>query len=114
MPLEVQQVVRFKIWAVGLAAPGAGNAMRLEININAGGDDEVYTTEAITVVDKPNTTDNFAIDDVIHWMIDASDDADVDDITGGDSVEVKVLHEAAGGGDIATDAVFRVVVAEVV
>ncbi len=114
MPLEVQQVVRFKIWAVGLAAPGAGNAMMLEININAGGDDEVYTTEAIAVANKPSTTDNTAINDVIHWMIDATDDVDVDDIVGGDSVEVKVLHEVASGGDIATDATFRTVVVEVV
>ncbi len=114
MPLECQMVVRIKIWAVGLIAPGAGDQMRLEILVNAGGNDEVFTTEAISVVNKNNVTEATAINDVIYWMIDASDDTDIDEIVGGDSVEIKVKHEAAGNGDAATDAVFRSVEIEYV
>lgn len=109
LPLEVQSVVRIKVWAVGLVAPGVGNNMRVEISINAAQDDEAYTTEAISVINKPNTTANFAVDDVIHWVIDSTDDVDIADLVGGDSFEVKIEHEGAGNGDIETDAVFRCV-----
>lgn len=109
LPLGVQQVVRIKIWGVGLAAPGVGNQMRLEININAGQDDEAYTAEAIAIANKNNVTENFAVNDVIHWMIDATDDADIGDLIGGDQLEIKVKHEIAGNGDIATDAILRTV-----
>lgn len=109
LPSELIQVVRIRIWAVGLAAPGAGNKMRLEIAINAGGSDEPYTTEPISVVNKPSNETNFAINDVVTWTITSVDDADIGHLDALDDLEVKVLHEAAGNGDIATDAVFRCV-----
>ena len=88
--------------------------MRLEININAGASNEPYTTEAIAVANKPSETSNFAANDVIYWEIDPSDDPDIGDLAGGDSLGIKVLHEAAGDGDIATDAVLRCVEIEYV
>lgn len=109
LPLEIQQVVRINVWAVGLAAPGAGNQMRLDINVNAGQDDQAYTAEPIAVANKNNVTENFAVNDIIHWMIDATDDTDIGDLIGGDNFEVKVIYRVAGDSDIATDAVFRCV-----
>jgi len=106
LPPEVQQVIRWKIWAVGLAAPGAANKMRLEIVGRGGASDETYTTESVDVANKPSNEINFAINDIVSWTLTSSDDADVDDFLGGDAVMVKVKHEAAGNGDIATDAAF--------
>lgn len=113
MPLECQQVVKIKIWAVGLASPAAGKEMLVDILANAGGSDETYTTEAISVASKKSVETAFAVNDVIHWMIDPTDNADIGHILGGDSVEVKVKYRA-GNGDVETDAVFRAVEIEYV
>lgn len=102
MPSEVMWVVRTRVWGVGLAGPGAGNAMRLEININAGSEDEAFNTHTINVPNHPSDVTNFAANDVVKWTV-----VGPTVLVAGDSVEVKVLHEAAGNGDIATDAVFR-------
>jgi hypothetical protein len=88
--------------------------MRVEISAQGGGDNEAYNAEAISVVDHPSTSTNFAANDYIYWIVDAGDDADVDDFVGGDHVQFKVLHEAAGGADAATDAVFESVTVEYV
>ena len=114
LPLEVQQVVRINIWAVGLVAPGASEYMRAQFTGEAGASDEPYTTEAIDVVDKPNVELKFAANDVIHWILTSADDADIGDILGGDSIQFKVLHEGAGGSDIETDAIFRCIEIEYV
>ena len=112
LPLKLRRVVRIKIWAVSNVLEA--DHMRLEININAGASNEPYTTEAIAVANKPSETSNFAVNDVIYWEIDPSDDPDIGDLAGGDSLGIKVLHEAAGDGDIATDAVLRCVEIEYV
>jgi len=114
LPLELTQVVRIKIWAVGLAAPGAGNGMLIDVNMNAGQDDEAYTAEAVAVVAKGSATLNFAVNDVIHWVLTSADDANIGTMTGGDSLELQVLFKAAVNGDIDTDAVFRAVEIEYV
>jgi parallel beta-helix repeat protein len=105
LPLEVQQVIAFKVAANSIVLEA--DAMRLEIAAQGGGDNEAYNAEAIAVADKPSTSSNFAAGDYVYWLITASDDADVDDFVGGDHVQFKVLHEAAGGADCATDAVFE-------
>ena len=116
VPLMTQMVVRFRIGGVGLAAPGAGNGMCLNITVNAGKPlgHEAYNAEAIAVADKVTTEDNFAVNDAIEWTIDASDDADIDDIMNGETFECLVLHNAVVGGDIATDAIVRTVTVEFV
>jgi len=115
IPLECQMVVRIKIWAVNLAAAGGvGVEMWINIIANAGGSDEPYTTEAIVVNDKPSVEDNLPANDVIHWMIDATDDTDIDEIQGGDSFELKVNFDPGENGDLPTDAVFRAVEIEYV
>jgi hypothetical protein len=105
LPLEVQQVIAFKVAANSIVLEA--DAMRLEIAAQGGGDNEAYNAEAIAVADKPSTSSNFVAGDYVYWLITASDDADVDDFVGGDHVQFKVLHEAAGGDDCATDAVFE-------
>jgi hypothetical protein len=112
LPLDVQQVVQFKVAANSIVTEA--DAMRLEIAAQGGGDNEAYNAEAIAVADKASTSTNFAAGDYIYWLITASDDVDVDDFVGGDHVQFKVLHEAAGGADAATDAVFESVTVEYV
>jgi hypothetical protein len=112
LPLDVQQVIAFKVAANSIVLEA--DAMRVEIAAQGGGDNEAYNAEAIAVADKPSTSTNFAAGDYIYWLITATDDADVDDFVGGDHVQFKVLHEAAGGADCATDAVFESVTVEYV
>lgn len=104
LPLEVQQVVRWKIWATSIVAEA--DAMRLHVKGYGGASNEAYTTETVDVADHPSTTTNFAANDVIYWVLDSGDDTDIDDMLGGDQVTIKVLHEGVGNGDCATDAVF--------
>jgi hypothetical protein len=104
VPDHVQQVVQWRIQANSLVLEA--DAMRLEIVGQGGGDNEAYNAEAVAVADKPSVSTNFVAGDQIYWLITNSDDADVDDFVGGDLLAVKVLHEAAGGADCATDAVF--------
>ena len=109
MPPECQRSVRMKVWAVGLAAPGAGNEMLLNFVANAGQPDEAYSAEAISVAGKANNETAFAINDVVSWTITSADDADVDDLLAGDCIEVKVIYNAAVAPDIATNALLRCV-----
>lgn len=107
LPGDVTKIVRIKIYARSMVTEA--DAMRLEININGGGDNEAYNTEAIAVADKASTSTNFATDDIIYWTLTSSDDADIGDLARGDSLEIKVLGEDAGGDDCTTDARFRTV-----
>ena len=106
IPNEAQQVVRWKIWAVGLAAPGPGNTMALEIVGRGGASDEAYTTESVDVANKASNETNFAINDIISWTLTPADDADIGHYLGGDAIMIKVLYESAGGLLVATDAAF--------
>jgi len=112
LPLGLQSVVRWKVWAVSLVAEA--DAMRLQIAGAGGASDEAYNTEAVAVVDKPSITTNFAVDDVIYWAFTSADDTDIDEMFGGDTIMIKVLHEGAGGADVETDAVFLCVEIEYV
>lgn len=109
LPAEVQQVVRMKIYARAVVLSAA--AMRLEINANGGADNEPYNTHATAAPNTPSTSTNFAANDVIFWALTV---AGIVALLGGDSVEVKVLHEAAGDGDVATNAYIRTVEIEYV
>ena len=116
-PLEVQQVIRFRVKGVGLAAPGAGKGMLLEININAGKPTghEAYNAEAIAVASVISTEDNFAVNDAVEWIIDRTDDADIADIAFGETIEMFSMFEDTGeNGDIATDAMLRTISMEYV
>lgn len=107
LPPECLQVIRIKVWGVALADPGPGNTMLLTLTGNAGASHEVYTTEAITVVNHPSVELDPSINDVIHWTITDDEDPDVDDIQGGDSFELRVDYNGAFPPHIATDAVIR-------
>jgi parallel beta-helix repeat protein len=107
LPPEVQQVVRWKIKAVTIVLEA--DAMRLQIDGYGGTGNEAWNTETIAVVDKNSDTTNFAANDYIEWVLTASDDADLDDMVGDDTIMVKVQHEAGDATDAATDAVFQCV-----
>jgi len=104
LPEEVQGVVRVNVRAVSFVAEA--DAMRLEINGYGGAANEAFSQETIAVANKPSATTNFAANDYVVWTLTSADDADIGHLLGADSVMFKVLHEAAGGADCATDAVF--------
>lgn len=115
--LEVQMVVQFRVKGVALGATGAGKGMLLEININAGKPtgSEAYNAEAIAVASAISTEDNVAVNDAIEWIIDATDDVDVDDIGSGETIEMFAMFEDTGAnGDIATNAAIRTISMEYV
>ncbi len=115
LPLEVQQVVRVKIWAVALGAPaGGGGQMHLDIVIQAGADDLAYTTENISLANFDSVTTDYVNTDVVHWSVDSGDDANIDTLVGGMSLECKVNGGTAVAPDGATNATFRVMEIEVV
>jgi len=104
LPDEVQQVRYLKIYARSVVAEA--DKMRLEIIVNGGADNEAYTTHQTLAPNTPSTSANFAADDVIYWTLNS---AQILALSAGDSIEIKVLHEAAGNGDCATNAYFRTV-----
>lgn len=109
LPEYVQQVMSIKIYARAVVLSAA--AMRLEINANGGASNEPFGTHATAQPNTPSVTTNFAANDVIYWQLTV---AGITALLGGDSVEVKVLHEIAGGGDVATNAYLRTVELEYV
>ncbi|GAI36220.1 unnamed protein product, partial [marine sediment metagenome] len=104
LPEEVQQVRFLKIY--GRAVGASATTMALEINVNGGADNEAYTTHQTLAPDTPSTSSNFDANDVIYWTLTS---ANILALSAGDSVEVKVLHEAANGGGIETNAYIRTV-----
>jgi len=83
LPLELQQIVRIKIWGVALGAPlGGGGQMHLEIIMNAEVDDTPFTTEHVALANFDSETTDYINRDIVHWICDASDDVDIGDMTG--------------------------------
>ena len=81
--------------------------MRIELEMYAAASDEPFTTETISVADKDSETTNMAVDDIVYWSFVLADDADFGDLAAGDSLQIKLIHEAVGGGSIDTQAVLR-------
>jgi len=114
LPLEVQQVVRIKIWGYSNVIEATNN-MLLRIIVNGGTGNEQWNTNNIDVINHPSEeTGGIVVSDVLHWMIDAGDDADIGNIIGGDLLEILAVGEAAVAPDIATDALFGAVEIEYV
>ncbi len=118
LPLEVQQVIRLKIWAVALGAPaGAGGQMHLDILFNAGGSLEAYNLAANswTLANFDGEEADYVNTDGIHWVVEDGDVGDeISNLLGGDSLELKVNGGTAVAPDGATNATFRVVEVEYV
>jgi len=109
MPPQVYEVVQVRVYAVGLAAPGVGNAMEIEFNLNSGRPDEVYNSETVAVANKDSDQTNFAVNDIVTWTLTDSDDPDIDDLVDKDCFEILVMHEVGADTDIDTNALFRCV-----
>ena len=107
--IEVTQVVRIKVYARSVVAEV--HEMELEMVIYGGADNQAYTTHNGSVAQLDSTSVNFGADDIIYWTI---TEAGVLALLGGDSMEIKVLHEAAEGDNCATNAYFRTVTIEYV
>jgi len=104
LPTKVQQVVRIKIWAYSQV--DEVDRMRLRIVAHGATDNETWSGNPIDVPNHPSESVNFSNLDVIYWVIDASDDAQVGTLAAADCVELLACGEVAGDGDCATDALF--------
>jgi len=109
LPDKVVQVVRIKVYAV--AQCSEADHMRAEFAIYGGADGQGFNIHNGSIANHPSVTDNMWSGMVIHWTITT---AGVLVLTGGDSIQIKVLHEVAGNGDCETDATFRTVEIEYV
>lgn len=107
LPTTVRQVLRVRVQAVALGAPGAGNGMLIDLLMNSAGFGEQFDSENISVAGKRTRETGFAVDDVISWEFTSTDDSDINDLAAQDEFEIKIKYSAAAGSDIATNAVFR-------
>lgn len=112
LPLEAQQVVRWKIFATSVVTET--HNMTLQILGYGGADNQPYSTETVSIGTLNSTSLNFAANDVIFWTVTATDDIDLEEMFGGDQIMIQVLHEAASGGACETDAIFTCVIIEYV
>jgi len=111
LPNEVQEVIRITIWAYSNTAWAATNVlnMLLRIVVAGGTTTEAWNVEFIDVPNHPSEEDGsqgIAVFDVIHWIIDVGDDADLGDLADRDYLQVMAVGEAAVAPDLATDALF--------
>jgi len=105
IPDDFLTFVSLKVYGVSEVAEA--DEMRLELEAYGAASDEAFTTETISVADKDSETTNMAIGDIVYWKFTTADDADFGHLAAGDSLQVKVIHEIAGGGSIDTQAVLR-------
>ncbi|KKM99102.1 hypothetical protein LCGC14_1151330, partial [marine sediment metagenome] len=104
LPAKLQQVVRIKIWAYSNVIEAANN-MLLRIVAHGAASSELWSGNAVDVPNHPSEeTGGIVQYDVIHWSIDATDDAQIGTLSGQDLVELMAVGEVAGAPDIATDA----------
>ncbi|GAI06904.1 unnamed protein product, partial [marine sediment metagenome] len=96
--------LKIKVYARSVVADA--EEMELEMVVYGGADNEAYNTHDGSIAQLDSTSVNFAADDIIFWT---NTVAGTLLLTGGDSIEVKVLHEAAEGENCETDAFFRTV-----
>ena len=105
IPADFLTFVSLKVYAVTEITEA--DEMRLELEAYGAINDQIFSTETISVVNKDSETINMTLNDVVYWKFTAADDADFADLAAGDSLQIKVIHEVAGGGSIDTQAVFR-------
>lgn len=104
LPRSVQQIVRITVWGYSNVIEAVNN-MLLRINANGGGSSEPWNTEPIDVANKPSVEEGGIVQyDVLHWVINATDDADLGDLAGADYLEILAIGEGVSAPDIATDA----------
>jgi len=104
LPLGVNQVVRVKIRAYSNVIEATNN-MLLRIIINGCSSNELWDTHNIDVANHPSEEEGGLVaGDHIHWVIGATDDADISALLGGDLLEILAVGEVAIAPDIATDA----------
>lgn len=101
---EIQQIVRIKIWAYSNIVEA--DHMRLRIVAHGATGSEQWNLNPIDVPDHPSEDDTLAIGDVVRWMIDVGDDAQIGTLAAQDLVELLAVGEAAGDGDSLTNALF--------
>lgn len=117
IPSEARRVMRIRVSAVALGAPvNAGGQMHLEITFNAGTGNAAYNTAAKSWVQTNHDSQeaDYVANDVVTWVIDHGDQAELANLAPFDSFELILTHEAAADPDGATNAVFRSILLEYV
>ena len=109
LPVEVQQVVRAKVYARSVVAET--HSMEADFTVYGAADNEPYNTHDGSAASLGSTSVNFAADDVVYWALTA---AGLLAMLGKDNVQVKVDYAAADGDNCATNAYFRTVEIEYV
>jgi len=102
LPVEVQQVVRAKVYARSAATET--HAMEADFVIYGAADNEAYNTHDGSAASLASTSTNFAADDVIYWTLTA---AGLLAMLGKDSIQVRIDGAAADGDNCATNAYVR-------
>lgn len=110
IPLDTQQVMAIRIWAVALANPPAqGGQMHLNITFNAGTPNEAYNTasKSWNIAAHDGEEEDYVANDVVTWhVVDSDVGNELSALVAGDKFEVIALHAAAASPDGETDAVF--------
>ncbi len=118
LPPEALLAIRVKVWAVALdAPPGGGGQMHLDLLFNAGGSLEDYNLAANswTLANLDSEEADYANNKVIHWAVEDGDVGnEIRNLSGGDSLELKVNGGTAVAPDGATNATFKVMEIEFV
>ncbi len=110
IPIEAQQVVRIRIFAVALGAPiGAGGQMHLEITFNAGARNAAYNTatKSWSLANFDGEEADYVVNDVVTWVIEDGDVGnELRNLAALDKFELIVTYEDGADPDGATNAVF--------
>jgi len=98
LPPAVNEVVFLGISGYSNAATAAGEAMEIQLDVEAGADNEPWNTHSLNAVNLVSTGVNYAIGDVLFWWVNSRDYAGLRAMTGGDSMEARVTYEVGAVG----------------
>lgn len=112
LPTEVNRVLKIKVYAITNVTDA--DKMRVEFLFNGGASGEAYNRDVIYTASFASYTSNFAIGNVVYWVITPAQDADVNDLRGGDLFSAKMAGVTNSTADCATDAFFSTIVIEYV
>ena len=104
LPPSVHEVVFLAV--DGHAIADAAQEMEIELLVDGGSGNQPYNTHSTTIANLDAGQTGSAANDVLTWIINSRDYANVRVLTAGDRVLVRARYEAGAGGDTNTDAHF--------
>jgi len=109
VPAWASRGLRIEAWARTQIAEA--DQMLCDFTVDGAADNELSNTHTIALASQQSVTSNFAQFDIIHWSL---THANINAISGGDSVRVVPLHRVVAAPDIDTQAEFRRIILYVV